>query len=52
MVNLSEVQESEELIVTVSSDKSSYLFDETAINSRNCFKKIFIEKPIFILNQS
>ena len=34
-------------VVTVSSDKSSYLFDETAIISGTVSEKIFIEKPYF-----
>ena len=35
------------VVVTVSSDKSSYLFDETAIISGTVSEKIFIEKPYF-----
>jgi hypothetical protein len=35
------------VIVTLSSDKSSYLFDETAIISGTVSEKIFIEKPYF-----
>ena len=51
---LSEVQESEELIVTVSSDKSSYLFDETALIQGSVSKRInsiysyFDPEPIMI----
>ena len=35
------------VVVTVSSDKSSYIFDETAIISGTVSEKIFIEKPYF-----
>ena len=35
------------VIVTLSSDKSSYIFDETAIISGTVSEKIFIEKPFF-----
>ena len=35
------------VVVTISSDKSSYLFDETAIISGTVSEKIFIEKPYF-----
>jgi len=35
------------VVVTLSSDKSSYLFDETAIISGTVSEKIFIEKPYF-----
>ncbi len=35
------------VVVTVSSDKSSYLFDETAIISGTVSETIFIEKPYF-----
>ena len=35
------------VVVTVSSDKSSYLFDETAIISGTVSEKIFIERPYF-----
>ena len=38
---------SDTVVVTVSSDKSSYLFDETAIISGTVSEKIFIEKPYF-----
>ena len=51
---LSDAQESEELIVTVSSDKSSYVFDETAIIQGTVSKRInsiysyFDPEPIMI----
>ena len=51
---LSDAQESEELIVTVSSDKSSYIFDETAIIQGTVSKRInsiysyFDPEPIMI----
>ncbi len=35
------------VVVTISSDKSSYLFDETAIISGTVSEKIFIVKPYF-----
>ena len=38
---------SDAVVVTISSDKSSYLFDETAIISGTVSEKIFIEKPYF-----
>ena len=38
---------SDAVVVTISSDKSSYLFDETAIISGTVSEKIFIEKPFF-----
>ena len=38
---------SDAVVVTISSDKSSYLFDETAIISGTVSEKIFIVKPYF-----
>ena len=38
---------SDAVVVTISSDKSSYLFDETAIISGTVSEKIFIVKPHF-----
>ena len=38
---------SDAVVVTISSDKSSYLFDETAIISGTVSERIFIEKPHF-----
>ena len=35
------------VVVTVSSDKSSYIFDETALISGTVSKKLFVEKPTF-----
>ena len=44
---LVETQETEEITITISSDKSSYLFGETAIIQGSVSKKVFIEKPFF-----
>jgi hypothetical protein len=44
---LVEISESSPIVVTVSSDKSSYLFDETAIIQGTVSKKMYIEKPYF-----
>ena len=42
-----EINESAPIVVTVSSDESSYLFDDTAIISGTVSKKMYIEKPYF-----
>ena len=44
---LVEISESSPIVVTVSPDKSSYLFDETAIIQGTVSKKVYIEKPYF-----
>ena len=44
---LIETSESSPIVVTVSSDESSYLFDDTAIISGTVSKKMYIEKPYF-----
>jgi len=44
---LIETQETEEVTVTTSSAKSSYLFGETAVIKGSVSKKVFIEKPFF-----
>jgi hypothetical protein len=44
---LVEISESSPVVVIVSSDKSSYLFDETAIIQGTVSKKVYIEKPYF-----
>jgi len=42
-----EINESAPIVVTVSSDESSYLFDDTAVISGTVSKKMYIEKPYF-----
>jgi len=42
-----EINESAPVVVTVSSDESSYLFDDTAVISGTVSKKMYIEKPYF-----
>ena len=44
---LIETQETEELIVTVSSSKPSYLFGETAVIEGSVSEEVFVEKPFF-----
>ncbi|AFS80524.1 hypothetical protein NKOR_03150 [Candidatus Nitrosopumilus koreensis AR1] len=44
---LIETQSAEEITVTVSSTKSSYLFGETAVIQGKVSKEIFVEKPFF-----
>ena len=44
---LIETSESSPIVVTVSSDESSYLFDDAAIISGTVSKKMYIEKPYF-----
>ncbi|WP_428324460.1 lamin tail domain-containing protein [Nitrosopumilus sp.] len=44
---LIEIQETEEITVTVSPSKSSYLFGETAVIEGSVSKEVFIEKPFF-----
>jgi len=44
---LIEISESSPIVVTVSSDESSYLFDDTAIISGTVSKKMYVEKPYF-----
>ena len=44
---LIETQDAEEITVTLSSTKSSYLFGETAVLQGSISKEVFIEKPFF-----
>jgi len=44
---LIEISESSPIVVTVSSEESSYLFDDTAIIQGTVSKKMYIEKPYF-----
>jgi len=44
---LIETQEAQEIIVTISSDKSSYLFGEVAIIQGSVSEEVFIVKPFF-----
>jgi len=44
---LIETQESEEIVVTVSSEKSSYLFGEVAIIQGSVSEEVFIVQPFF-----
>ncbi|QLH06431.1 MG2 domain-containing protein [Nitrosopumilus ureiphilus] len=44
---LVETKKSDELTVTISSEKQSYLFGETAILKGNISKEVFITKPFF-----
>jgi hypothetical protein len=44
---LVEISESSPIVVTVSSEESSYLFDDTAIIQGTVSKKMYIEKPYF-----
>ncbi|MCE9652156.1 MAG: lamin tail domain-containing protein [Nitrosarchaeum sp.] len=44
---LTSVKESDSIMVSISTDKSSYLFDETAIIQGSVSKQVFIEKPYF-----
>ena len=44
---LVEIQESEEITVTVSSEKSSYLFGDVAIISGSVSEEVFVYKPHF-----
>ena len=44
---LVEVQETEEILITVSPSKSSYLFGETAVIEGSVSKEVFVEKPFF-----
>jgi len=44
---LIETQESKEIIVTVSSEKSSYLFGDVAVIEGSVSEKVFIVKPFF-----
>ena len=44
---LIETQEAEEITVTTSSSKSSYLFGETAVIEGSVSEEVFVEKPFF-----
>ena len=44
---LVEIQESEEITVTVSSEKSSYLFGDVAVITGSISEEVFVYKPIF-----
>lgn len=44
---LIETQEAEEITVTISSSKSSYLFGETAVIEGSVSEEVFVEKPFF-----
>lgn len=44
---LIEQQESEEVTITIDSEKSSYLFGETAVLFGSVSEEVFIEKPFF-----